>query len=473
MKMKHFLWLTAVAVLLPLSAAEPETERTIRLIQDDGQVRFATKLYELKYVKATDIRPYVEGAIKRYSKNSVVERVNNPLEKKNYIVVTTGEDFLPYVDEMIRMIDRPGKTDEFGSVIAGTGVTQITYEPRYRTGQDIVNIINICLRSNVGLAYWDEESNMIYWKDDRGAALSILAWVKYLDRPLPQARIRVTCYEVRESALRDLGLDYLAWKNGPGLNLFEAAYNSGRIISDETLLQLIGGAAQFLDVAKNFSSSWDCGGFFTAPQFDLSFLRLLQQSGNATLLTRSDLVVVNTPFYELPEEMPDRRYTLQLLPEYQNLHKDATDRTFIDSSVFGSAFTLTVKNPVVCFDGAASDPAGHLPSTVEYYKQNKGKVLFDFSLVSRDVMERSNRGEELGSQFNLDGSMTLATGTEKLLTSYIRENDVEQTVGIPFLVKIPVLKYLFGTTTTLRERTCIIITAEATLVHPENGKETK
>ena len=63
--------------------------------------------------------------------------------------------------------------------------------------------------------------------------------------------------------------------------------------------------------------------------------------------------------------------------------------------------------------------------------------------------------------------MTLGTGREKLLATYVRENDVEQTVGIPFLVKIPVLKYLFGTTTTLKERTYIIITAEADLVHPD------
>ncbi|MBO5802114.1 MAG: hypothetical protein J6R64_00060, partial [Lentisphaeria bacterium] len=74
--------LLLVLLLLPLSGKE----RTIRLIQDDAQVRFASKLYELKYVKATDIRPYVEGAIKRYSRNSVIEQVNNPIEKKNYIV---------------------------------------------------------------------------------------------------------------------------------------------------------------------------------------------------------------------------------------------------------------------------------------------------------------------------------------------------------------------------------------------------
>ena len=34
-------------------------------------------------------------------------------------------------------------------------------------------------------------------------------------------------------------------------------------------------------------------------------------------------------------------------------------------------------------------------------------------------------------------------------------------------MKIPVLKYLFGTTTSIKEKTYIIVTAEASLVHPD------
>ena len=68
---------------------------------------------------------------------------------------------------------------------------------------------------------------------------------------------------------------------------------------------------------------------------------------------------------------------------------------------------------------------------------------------------------------HVGGELTLGFKTEKLLASYIKENDVEQTIGIPFLVKIPVLKYLFGTTTSIKEKTYIVVTAEASLVHPD------
>ena len=60
-------------------------------------------------------------------------------------------------------------------------------------------------------------------------------------------------------------------------------------------------------------------------------------------------------------------------------------------------------------------------------------------------------------------------GKEQLFYKSVVERDVEQTTGIPFLCQIPVIKYLFGTTTTVKEKTCVIVTVEANLVHPENN----
>ena len=123
---------------------------------------------------------------------------------------------------------------------------------------------------------------------------------------------------------------------------------------------------------------------------------------------------------------------------------------------------------MICFGASPEEvgPKGTIPATEEFYAKNRGGVVFAYQLDSKTVTEKSNRGDELGDIATSSGELTLGFKTEKMLASYVRENDVEQTVGIPFLVKIPVLKYLFGTTTTLKERTYIIVTAEANLVHP-------
>jgi len=459
-------WLSAAGVLgAQDSAAEV---RTIRLLQDDAQLRLATKVYELKYVKATDIRPYIEAAVKRFHSKSKVERVNYSAAKRNFLIVSTGESFLPYVDDLIAKIDRPGKTDQYGSILEGTGITRIAYTPNYRAAEDIVRIINGAIKSSEGYAYLNKDTNTIYWKDDKLQALVSLAWVKSLDRPVPQVNLRLNYYEVRESKLRDIGVDYLAWRNGPGLNLFEAAFNGGNVFSNEAILQLVGGASQFADIAKNFSTSWGYGGFFTAPQFDLSFIRLLQQSGNAKLAAHTNLTFVNTALYDDPALNQYRTYRATLTPDYQNIVKDEDDRSSVVSSG-KAAFDFVVNNPVICFGAETGeiDSIGNIPSTEDFYKKNNGGVVFQYQLLTRDVVERNNRGDELGNSSYTTGSLTLGFKTEKLLSTYTRETDAEETIGIPFLVKIPVLKYLFGTTTSLKEKTYIIVTAEANLVHPE------
>ncbi|MBO4647055.1 MAG: hypothetical protein J5806_02745 [Lentisphaeria bacterium] len=460
----------------PPQKQEGNGVRTIRLLQDDGQIRIVSKVYELKHLKATDIRPFIEAAVKRYSRSSTIERVNYPQAKRQMIIVSTGEDFIPYVDELIAGLDQPGKPGKSGSIIEGTGITRITYVPNYRAAEDLVRLINIgTMGSPEGRAFLNKDTNTIYWKDDKRAALSILAWVKYLDRPVPQVNLRLNYYEIRESKLRDIGLDYLAWKNGPGMDIFSSGFDGGKVFSNEAIWQLINGAYKLADLTRNFSTSWSYGAFFTAPQFDLSFVRILQQSGNAKLAAHADLTFVNTAVYDDPAlntHLP-KIYTATLTPGYENIRKDDDDRSSIVESG-DSTLTLNVYNPVICFGAAPAEitARGTIPSTEEFYAKNNGGVVFAFRLDSKTVTEKSNRGDELGNTSTVAGELTLGFKTEKLLASYVREQDVEQTVGIPFLVKIPVLKYLFGTTTTVKERTYIIVTAEANLVHP-NAKPPK
>ena len=120
---KHLIALllgASIAGASQLSAQESEAAkdvRTIKLLQDDAQVRFASKLYELKYTKPTDIRPFILAAVTRYNARSQVDRVNNNEADRHYLLVTTGEDFIPYVDKLIAGLDVPGKADAFGSII--------------------------------------------------------------------------------------------------------------------------------------------------------------------------------------------------------------------------------------------------------------------------------------------------------------------------------------------------------------------
>lgn len=456
----------ALVCCCTLFAADDGATRTIRLRQDDAQVRFESKVYELKNASAEEILPFISSAILRYDRNSTIRRVTAANGKDNAILVSTGRDFMPYVDKIVAALDRAvSKKTADGSTISGTGLTRISYTPKYRAAADLARVINATVTSESGVLFINDETNTIYWRDQDAAAKRTLKWLEKLDRPLPQVRIRVNYYELRDSDLKDWGFDYLAWKNGPGVNLLNVGYNAGELVVHELLNT----------VPYVLSSSWGLGGFFTAPQFDMSFIRCLQQSGNSNSVATASLMMVNTPVGSKEDLLALRSiqsanpstapfiYRTSMTPEYQNIGKNVLGRTYVGKSNYEDEngvihadppkLELQVLNPFVCTE------------------KNAGGVIFDYALYFKSVVERGNTGAELSNSALFSGAATLGFGKEKILAVYEKENDVEQTIGLPILCRIPVLKYLFSTVTSIKERTYIVVTAEASLVDIEAEKQ--
>ena len=458
--------------------AAQKDDRKITIVQDNANIRFVSKVFQLKHVNASDLKPYINSAVRRYNHNSTVKRIFYPKANKEGLLVTTGVDFMPYVDDMI------AKMDVNANGLAGTGIVRVAYNPRFRAALQFKDIIDLYLVSAQGTSGIDPATNTIFWRDDKTSAAGVLEWVKKLDRPLPQARVRFNYYEVRESTLRDVGIDYLAWKNGPGVNLFQVGYNAGRLAVEEAAAQMLSSA-----------TSWGYGGLFFAPAFDMSFVRCLQQSGHASVTANASLTMVNTPIKDLesfrklvakqkaePETAPFR-YSVSMYPEYQNIAKNGLGRSFVGASYETDetgtlhknppVLDLSIINPVVCFpsDPKTTDAKGFISRkpVVNTKESGNGGVIFRYSMKFKNVVERGNTGQELTNCASVTGGVTLGFNTEKIISVYEKDSDVKQTIGLPVLSKIPVLKYLFSTTTTVKERTYIIVTAEAELVHPSDS----
>ena len=271
------------------------------------------------------------------------------------------------------------------------------------------------------------------------------------------------------------------------MNLLNLSYNAGRLAVDQVLE----------DITFAATSTWAYGGFFTAPQFDMSFIRCLQQSGNAAAAANVSLTMVNTPVHSLEEYAMIRSaqesapgkapfiYRASMYPEYQNIAKNVLGRTFVGKSYYEDddgnkyadppALDVQIINPFICLpqENASGENNRKYQVTDAASDLNKdmakadGCVMFDYSMYFKDVVERGNTGAELSNNVLCAGATTLGLGHEKVLTVYEKENDVEQTIGLPILCRIPVIKYLFSTVTHIKERTYVIVTAEAVLLHPE------
>ena len=455
---KIFPWLLLMVLAGGLYGAPPHASQppqvpsgaqTLRLVQDDAQDYMVSKIFTLKHIQANDIAPFVTGMVKRYNMNSSVSCFNYMYcsTQQQILSVTTPEKMMSCVTQFLNMADREVKGAPPGSdIIRGTGITCGVYRPKYRSGQILIDLIVNAL-VNAGpwssLYGYDSNSNQIYWKDNLSNSTYVYQFLSYVDRPPPQIRMDFSICEVRESTLRDMGIDYLAWKNGPGLNLFQVGWRALDLSSS-------GSAA-----LQSFSGP--LGGFFFAPQFDASFIRILEQSGNAERRTGGELTVSNSDTLT---------YSITFSTAFQNIVKNDNDRTSVtapDISTQPNLCSLKIIKPIVCIDDGKT--AGF---TIPPYHPGEnafrpGILYFGYEMSNSGAVERSNFGTELINTSTVSGNASIPLNRETVLGYWESTSEAEERIGIPWLSEIPVIKYLFSTTVTTKERSCFFLTVTAQL----------
>ena len=219
--------------------------------------------------------------------------------------------------------------------------------------------------------------------------------------------------------------------------------------------------------------SGPAGGFFFAPQFDASFLRILQQSGYADIRNTANLTVSNSD---------SKSYELLFNPQLQNIEKTDNDKTSVTLSAISSLpeganqVYLKIINPVVNLHGGipqAGYPANEAFSLGSYtpgdYAKRDGTLFFGYNVQTASVVERNNTGSELIETGTMQGNTLIELKREVILAQWDKDQEVEQTIGMPFLAEIPVLKYLFSTTTTSREKTRFYMTVRAEMLNTAPG----
>lgn len=451
--MKKTRLLMCLMAAMGIVAGNVQAEKVKRLLflQDDAQKNMVSKIYELKHVMAGDIIPWVEGAVRRYSPNSKAGRLNYSAGKKQFLVVSTPSDMMKYVDALIETLDQPCDVkDASGSVISGTGIYNRSYLPKFRYGLKLQSLLNNYAGSSDGAVYFDTNSNQLYWKDSLSDGKTVQQWAEKLDHPVPQVELELQVYEIRTSVLNDIGLDYLAWKNGPGLDILSVGL-------EDIMLQSIEKAIGNIDMFSSFSY----GGLFVAPQFDMSFVRLLSQKGDAKIAANGSLTLVHNDA---------GTYSVNLKPQMQNLEKDANDKTSVKQGA-SNTYSLTIKNPVICFHKTGQVDQTFEGNAFDYdtYSRTGGTVQFHYDVTNNNVVERNNRGDELTDSSTIKSNLTVKLDSERLLAVYTLNQKVEQTIGVPFLSDVPILKYLFSTTTSIDEEAKIFVTVKARLIHPEDN----
>jgi len=417
--------------------------RNIKINEDRDQRWFVTKVYELKNIKANDITPWVLGAVQRYNIGSVVNRINYDGGKRQFIIVTTGKDMIPYVDQIVSSLDRPSSVkNELNSIVDGSGTYYGSYRPLYRGSNDIIQNVVRDTRG-YGWGWFDDNNGVYYWRDNKSHVELVQKWLKAFDRPVPQVEVSVNVYEVQDSDFRELGFDIAQWKDGPGNSLFGVGYDFTKYKSSEqAVTQVLG------------SSS----GFIFAPQFDASFIKLLQEKGKARSASSSKLALVNDYSNTLTD-----KYQIVFTPSYQNITKNE-NRILLLQQNTKTSITLGIKGPLIAF-GEAGDKAGNLKATFVL----SVKEHVDSTNTTTDSTGTTDSNANLAWNYhNFQTSTRIAAGSEKLIASFSKDHKVTEDIGLPYLKDIPVLKYFVAETAESVLHTTVFVTVRVEPIENQN-----
>ena len=194
---------------------------------------------------------------------------------------------------------------------------------------------------------------------------------------------------------------------------------------------------------------------------------MLQQSGHAKISSRATLTVSNSNSAD---------YEIYFNPGTQNIVKGDNDYTSVTSSAINDAglnqIYAKISAPVVNIHYGSSQPGYPASEAFEVanytpgnYTKYPGTLFFGYNIQSANVVERSNQGAELIESDEVSGNLLIPLDKETIVGQWKKHTVVEQVIGIPFLVNIPVLRYLFGTVTRQKENIDVCVTVTASLLN--------
>jgi len=270
---------------------------TVHLISSTNDPDIITKVYILKHADPYELRPYIRtavGADRIDGSPTFVECLK--FNDGTGALIVSGEDYkfdhdkltemagkdCLCIDEIVEMLDQP-------KITSSSGQPKLMFFPKYRSAAEVA-----VMARNVGLNGLLDYSELMYGSDrfavDPGLNAVLFFANQYnmknieerlalYDRPLPEAKVSVTVYELDTENDGKIGVDFQAWKNGPGTEVFSISSQFGRGMNSAGLVNATKwGSAKYI----NFSPRWNT-----------RFLDFLESKGRAKTIVRGVLNIRN------------------------------------------------------------------------------------------------------------------------------------------------------------------------------------
>ena len=269
------------------------------------------------------------------------------------------------------------------------------------------------------------------------------SYVKYaalVDQPIPQLLLQVAVYEVEVSKEMRLGLDYIAWKNGPGRNLFEF---------------IAWGSHRTPPVPGDASGSYGSANYLLTS----AYVDFLQGTGRARLVTRGKVLIKNSETGTLAAVDEVLHFLVQ--PNESNTPISGIDPTSpVTHAEYIGEEEEEEQDPDVLVHNRTLDKDAILE--IGFVLQARPMIAkqtteLQIHLALNNIVGQTPSGTPQVRTHTLSSTVLVRDGQPFCLSGLRRTEDVKNTAKMPILGSIPILGYLFGHEANVQRETEMVV----------------
>ncbi len=380
------------------------------------------------------------------------EIVLDPEKKQNYLWVVAPKFQIPYIEAALKELDEPWLKDNID------GSQKAYYRAKFRSIGNIAAVAKIPMSAAIGMP----DDNLIVLDEVNNSALiggepyrvgSFLKRAPEVDQPVPQILLEATVYEVEVSKETRLGLDYIAWKNGPGRNLFEfifwgAAFTQDSKNQTSIFDPFVPARTTTTGTTNGHSSGWYMSANYAATA---AYLDFLEGSGRARLLTRGKILVKNAQSGTF--SATDQVLYFATTPDETNTPASGIVPSTVSFGDPPTCTTIPIWNREL--DKDQKIEIGFSMTVTPYIGEKTTQL--GIVLSASDIVGQTPSGAPQVRTNCLTTTVLVQDGQQICVGGLRRTEDVKNTQKMPILGSIPVLGFFFGHEATVKRETEMIV----------------
>ncbi|MEN6626458.1 MAG: hypothetical protein ABFD69_09550 [Candidatus Sumerlaeia bacterium] len=359
---------------------------------------------------------------------------------------------------LVASLDRPGLTTSAGDIRV---YKQLAHRRADASDASFLNVAASYSTFNGTVTIADPEVNALFYMDTESAAnQAVKALGEFLDVPTPMVELVVKIYEIDSQNDATIGQDYIAWKNGPGANLFAIGAFAESASADH--VKNLDGALVVPPAYGGLPGNRvRAQGYNAAYQYATSsaFFDFLQVKGKARMLNQVKLAALNTKTAEMTAGDQVLYYKVTTTDDANGGVRDTGD-IHAEANATRTVVPTTLKNDLVPIETGihlAFRPMIGLDS-----------VNFDLALDWSDLGGFDDQGVPQINKRSFESKFRLGAGDELVLGGFKRQVRVRGHQGVPILSRIPVLGYLFGGETDSNKNTEVVVVVKPVTIFNYN-----